>query len=125
MLKSKLIPCALLAMSYSVFAQQIPSAGSQMQQIPPTSKPQKRVPRITLNPVDAASAAAAASDVKIVVKRLSVSEFNAYSEAELLTVTGFVAGSELSLADLRAMAAQIAGFYHRNGYFLAQAFLPV
>jgi hemolysin activation/secretion protein len=62
--------------------------------------------------------------VKIVVKRLSVSGARAYPEAELLAVTGFAAGSELSLADLRTMAAKIAAFYHRNGYFLAQAYLP-
>lgn len=124
MLKSKLIPCALLAMSHSVFAQQLPSAGSQMQQIPPTPMPQKMAPRVTLSPAGAATAAADATDVKILVQRLSVSGSTTYSEAELLAVTGFAAGSELSLADLRAMAAKIAGFYHRNGYFLAQAFLP-
>ena len=124
MLKSKLIPCALLAMSHSVFAQQLPSAGSQMQQIPPAPMPQKMAPKVVLAPVGAAATAADATGVKIVVKRLSVSGSKAYSEADLLAVTGFAAGSELSLGDLRAMAAKIAGFYHRNGYFLAQAFLP-
>jgi hemolysin activation/secretion protein len=124
MFKSKLIPCALLAMSHSVFAQQLPTAGSQMQQIPPAPVPQKTPPKVMLAPVGAAATAPDATGVKIVVKRLSVSGSKAYSEAELLAVTGFAAGSELSLADLRAMAAKIAAFYHRNGYFLAQAFLP-
>jgi hemolysin activation/secretion protein len=124
MFKSKLIPCALLAMSHSVFAQQLPTAGSQMQQIPPASMPQKTAPKVMLAPVGAAATAPDATGVKIVVKRLSVSGSKVYSEAELLAVTGFAAGSELSLADLRAMAAKIAAFYHRNGYFLAQAFLP-
>ena len=124
MLKSKLIPCAWLAISHSVFAQQLPSAGSQMRQIPPTPMPQKMAPRVTLAPAGAASTAADASGVKIVVQHLSVSGSTTYSEAELLAVTGFAAGSTLSLADLRAMAAKIAGFYHHNGYFLAQAFLP-
>jgi hemolysin activation/secretion protein len=124
MFKSKLIPCALLAMSHSVFAQQLPTAGSQMQQIPPAPMPQKTAPKVMLAPVGAAATAPDATGVKIVVKRLSVSGSKVYSEAELLAVTGFAAGSELSLADLRAMAAKIAAFYHRNGYFLAQAFLP-
>jgi hemolysin activation/secretion protein len=124
MLKSKLIPCALLAISHSVFAQQLPTAGSQMQQIPPAPMPQKMAPKVMLAPVGAAATPLDASGVKIVVKRLSVSGSKAYSEAELLAVAGFAAGSELSLADLRAMAAKIAAFYHRNGYFLAQAFLP-
>jgi hemolysin activation/secretion protein len=124
MLKSKLIPCALLAISHSVFAQQLPTAGSQMQQIPPAPMPQKMAPKVMLAPVGAAATPVDASGVKIVVKRLTVSGSKAYSEAELLAVTGFAAGSELSLADLRAMAAKIAAFYHRNGYFVAQAFLP-
>ena len=124
MLKLKLIPFALLAMSHSVFAQQLPTAGSQMQQIPPAPLPQKMAPKVLLAPAGAAATAPDAAGVKIVVKRLHVSGSKAYSEAELLAVTGFAAGSELSLADLRAMAAKIAGFYHSHGYFLAQAFLP-
>ncbi|GGY86837.1 ShlB/FhaC/HecB family hemolysin secretion/activation protein [Pseudoduganella plicata] len=124
MMKTKLIPCALLAISHGVFAQQLPSAGSQMQQIPPAPVPEKRSPAL---PAPATSPAATASEpagISIVVKRLGVTGSQVYSEAELLALTGFDAGSRLSLADLRAMAARIAAFYHRNGYFLAQAFVP-
>jgi hemolysin activation/secretion protein len=42
----------------------------------------------------------------------------------LLALTGFKPGSELTISDLRAMASRIADFYHRKGYFLAQAYLP-
>jgi hemolysin activation/secretion protein len=124
MLKSKLIPCALLAISHGVFAQQLPTAGSQMQQIPPAPAPQKMAPKVAPAPAAAPAAMADASGVKIVVTRLSVTGSKAYSETELLAATGFTAGSELSLTDLRAMAARIAALYHRNGYFLAQAYLP-
>lgn len=48
----------------------------------------------------------------------------AYPEATLLAVAGFVAGRELTLAELRGMAAKIAGHYRGNGYFVAQAYLP-
>jgi len=47
-----------------------------------------------------------------------------YSEAELLAVTGFSPGRELTLYDLRVMASKIADYYHRDGYFVAQAYLP-
>ncbi|MGJ9416309.1 ShlB/FhaC/HecB family hemolysin secretion/activation protein [Massilia sp. CMS3.1] len=124
MQKLTLIPCALLAFTHGAFAQQLPSAASQMQQIPPTPMPQKTAPTVTLTPAGAPATVADAPGVKIVVKRLGVAGAGAYSEAELLAVTGFAAGSELSLPDLRAMAAKIAAFYHRNGYFLAQAYLP-
>ncbi|HEX8478633.1 MAG TPA: ShlB/FhaC/HecB family hemolysin secretion/activation protein, partial [Telluria sp.] len=56
--------------------------------------------------------------------RLNIAGSRVYAESVLLQEAGFVPGSQLSLADLRAMAAKIAAFYHRNGYFLAQAFLP-
>jgi hemolysin activation/secretion protein len=124
MQKSTLIPFALLALTHGASAQQLPTAGSQMQQIPPTPVPQKMPPKVMLAPAGAPATVAGATGVKIVVKRLRVSGAGAYSEAELLAVTGFSAGSELSLPDLRAMAAKIAAFYHRNGYFLAQAYLP-
>ena len=61
---------------------------------------------------------------KITVRSLRITGAQVYSEAELLALTGFRPGSELSLSDLRAMAARIAAHYHRNGYFVAQAYLP-
>ena len=58
------------------------------------------------------------------VQRLAVSGSTTYAENALLAATGFVPGSNLSLDELRAMAAKIAAYYHRDGYFLAQAYLP-
>lgn len=123
MLKNKFFPLALLAFSHGVFAAEPPSAGSQMQQIPPAPVPQKTAPKVEIKPGSAPTISGAES-VKIIVKRLNVSGAQAYSEAELLAVTGFTPGSELSLLDLRAMATRIADYYHRNGYILAQAYLP-
>lgn len=124
MLKSKLIPCALLAMSHSVFAQQLPTAGSQMHQIPPAPMPQKTAPQVVPVPAVSHPLVSETAGARIVVQRLNISGTKVYSEAQLLAVTGFVPGSELSLEDLRAMAAKIAAFYHRQGYFLSQVFLP-
>lgn len=123
MLRNRLLPFALLALSQSIFAQQLPGAGSQMQQIPPAPVPQKTVPKVELKP-ESAPADLAADSVKVLVKRLRVTGAQAYSEAELLAVTGFRPGSELTLSDLRGMASRIADYYHRNGYFVAQAYLP-
>jgi len=67
---------------------------------------------------------AAPDSARIKVNRLRVTGAKAYSEADLLAVTGFQPGSELSLTDLRGMAARIADYYHRSGYFVAQAYLP-
>ena len=123
MFRTKLLPFALLALSQSLLAQQVPSAGGQMQQIPPAPSAQKLAPKIEVQP--SGGAAVAPSDtVKITVRSLRITGAQVYSEAELLALTGFKPGSELSLTELRAMASSIAAHYHRNGYFVAQAYLP-
>lgn len=123
MLKHKFISCALLALSQSVFAQQAPSAGSQLQQIPPTPVPQKAVPKVEIRQ-DSQPALSAAERTKIVVKRLDITGAQAYSATELLALTGFTPGSELTLTELRGMATKISDYYHRNGFFVTQAYLP-
>lgn len=123
MQKFKLAPLALLVLSYSVFAQQIPSGGSQLQQIPPTPTPEQPAPKLSIEPRSVA-VSPAADTVKITVNRLSVTGARVYSEAELLAFTGFEPGSTLTLTELRGMAAKIADHYHRNGHFVAQAYLP-
>lgn len=123
MMTKKYLPFALLALSPAVFAAPPPSAGSQLQQIPPAPLPQKTAPGIAVEP-GRAPAAAAADTEKVMVRELKVTGARAYSEALLLAVAGFKPGSELTLSDLRGMAARIADFYHRNGYFIAQAYLP-
>ena len=123
MFKTKLLPFALLALSPSLFAQQPPSAGSQIQQIPPAPVPQKAAPTIRIQP-SSAPATPASDAAKIVVNSLQVTGAQTYSEAELVALTGFSPGSELTLADLRSMALKITEHYRSKGYFLAQAYLP-
>ena len=123
MLKTKLIPFALLALTQSIFAQPIPNAGSQMQQLPPATVPQKLAPQIEIKPA-IAPAAAPSDSARLMVSALRVTGAQAYSEAELLALTGFRPGTEQSLSDLRVMATRIADHYRRNGYFVAQAYLP-
>ena len=123
MFNPKIIPFALLALSQSLFAQQLPSAGSQIQQIPPAPTPEKAAPAIRIEPV-AAPASPASDAVKITVNKLQVTGARVYSEAELVALTGFKPGTELSLGDLRGMAARITGQYRSAGYFVAQAYLP-
>lgn len=61
---------------------------------------------------------------RIQVLRLRVEGASLYPESELLATTGFQAGSQLSLADLQAMAAKITAFYRQRGYLIAQAVVP-
>ena len=123
MFKNTMIPLALLALSQGILAQQIPGAANQMQQIPPTPVPQKTGSSLDFKPV-VTPTPTATDNVKIVVGGLKITGSQVYSEDTLLAVSMFKPGSELSLSDLRTVAGKIAAFYHQNGYFLAQAYLP-
>jgi len=123
MSKIKLFTVGVLALSQSAFAQVPAGAGGQIQQIPPAPALQRAVPQIRIEQ-GGAPASTAADSVRIPVNTLHVTGQALYSEAELVAVTGFRPGGELTLAELRGMAAKIADHYRRNGYFVAQAYLP-
>jgi hemolysin activation/secretion protein len=112
-----------LALSQSAFAAELPSAGGQFQQLPPSPIIQKEVPKIRIEQ-GIAPAGPVSDQVKIIVKSLHVIGQTLYSEAELVAITGFKPGSELMLSDLRGMASKISDYYHKKGYFVAQAYLP-
>jgi hemolysin activation/secretion protein len=117
------IPFALLALAQASLAQQPPSAGGQMQQIPSVPVAPRAAPEIRIEQ-QAAPPAAGADLVKINVRALRVTGSHVYSEPELIDLTGFRPGSELSLSDLRAMADRITAHYRAHGYFVALAWLP-
>ncbi len=113
----------ILTLSQSAFAANIPSAGSQIQQIKPAPVPQKAAPEVKIEQ-GKTPAIPAATNVKIPVKSLRVTGQVLYSETELIAITGFSPGGELTLSELLGMASKIADYYHKNGYFVAQAYLP-
>ncbi|MCX5875181.1 MAG: ShlB/FhaC/HecB family hemolysin secretion/activation protein [Deltaproteobacteria bacterium] len=126
MSKIKLVTVALLALSQSAFAADLllPGAGGQIQQIPPAPIPQRTSPEIQIEQGNA-PIVSDSDNVKFLVKSLHVTGQTLYSEAELVAITGFVPDGELTLSELRVMASKIAGHYHRNGYFVAQTYLPM
>lgn len=124
MFKLKYFPMMLLMLSNGVNAAQSPSAGNQILQIPPPSIPPKTAPELNLEQ-NATPANSKPDQATISVNGLKISGAHAYSETDLISRTGFKPGSELSLADLRGMTLKIVDYYHHNGYFVAQAYLPV
>lgn len=125
MSRSTFFPFSLLALALSqgALAQQLPSAGGQMQQIPPSPVQLRAAPEIRIQPQTAPSGGAS-DQLKVPVRALRVTGARVYSEPELVALTGFRPDSELSLSDLREMAARITAHYRSNGYFVAQAYLP-
>jgi len=113
----------LLVIGSQVLAQQVPVANGQMQQIPTVPKLQITVPKVSIKN-QAVAPSSSTEQAKIIVNNLRINGALVYSEAELIRVTGFQTGSEFNLDQLREMAARISNFYHQNGYFVAQAYLP-
>ena len=122
-MNKKLLPIALLALSHVAFAQQPPpGAGGQLLQIPPAPVAPRAAPEFRIE--QRAAPAAAADQVKVIVNSLRITGATAFSESDLLALTGFTPGSELTLVDLEGMAAKISRHYRRSGYFVARAYLP-
>ncbi len=118
-----LLPLALLAFAHPLLAQQPPTAGGQLLQIPVPQAPPRALPEMRIEPL-AAPPAPVAGETRVLVRRVRVTGASLYQEQELLAVAGFVPGSELTLSQLQAMAGRITAYYRANGYFVAMAYLP-
>ncbi|MFA4892523.1 ShlB/FhaC/HecB family hemolysin secretion/activation protein [Brevundimonas sp.] len=123
MLRSSLMAAALLATSQAAYAQQVPGAGGQLQQIPPPALPQRPAPDIRIERPETPTGDAA-EGARIRVESLRITGATLFPEAELIAATGFTPGTDLSLPELRNAAAEITRFYNSRGYILAQAYLP-
>ncbi|NHZ82136.1 ShlB/FhaC/HecB family hemolysin secretion/activation protein [Massilia sp. CCM 8695] len=123
MLNKKILPFALSVLVQAVASAQAPTAGSQMQQIPAPPVMPKSAPVVRIES-GTTPGTSAADQVRIVVNSLRLTGARAYPEAELLALTGFQPANELTMSELMAMAAAISARYHRDGYLLAQVFLP-
>jgi len=121
----KILPLMLLVLGQGAIAQTLPNSGSQIQQIPPAPALQRAPLQKLEIERPGESPGTPANTARIVVNSLTVIGTRAFPPAELIALTGFKPGTELSLADLREMAQRITEHYRRNGYFVAQAYLPV
>lgn len=106
-------------------AQTVPSAGSLTRELE-SNLPQHAatgVPEIRVEQAGTPAEPATAGK-KIELKQLRLNGARVYPQATLLALAGWHGPASLTLAELRGMAAQISAHYRKNGYFLAQAYLP-
>ena len=120
----KLLPLALLAFSQNSLAQQIPGAGNQLRQVAPPTPALRVEPRIRIEEAPASQAVPGSASAMVSVDELRFSGASVYSATELAAIARFVPGSQMTLADMQAMAARITQHYRANGYFVARAYLP-
>ena len=120
---SLLISPVMLMIGQAVLAQQTPSAGNQLLQIPAPSTIQTLKPDLRVES-DNQQPAASADTNTVAVKELQFTGATSIAEAELNRVSGFAAGGRYTVTDLRTMASKITSYYRSLGYFLAQTYLP-
>jgi hemolysin activation/secretion protein len=118
------IGMALLVASQHVLAAPASNGAIPLFQIPPAPIQPHEPPKIEVEKLEAPSVPAITDSKKILVNQLQIKGQSVYEESTLLEVAGFEPGSTLSLTELRAMTLKIADYFHKNGYFLAQAYLP-
>ena len=118
--KLRLLTAVLLVTGSTLFAQQLPDAGRQLQQIPLPPNPDRADPVIRIER-NAVSAEPDATGQKIRVNSLRVTGQTLFSEGVLVAASGITTGSDLTLSELRNSAAKISAFYNSRGYPLAQA----
>ncbi|WP_048442054.1 ShlB/FhaC/HecB family hemolysin secretion/activation protein [Caenimonas sp. SL110] len=121
--RRSMVSLALLALAQSAVAQQPPGAGVQLLQIPPAPVQPRAAPQVRIEQRTAATPPAT-DEVQVRVQSLRVTGATVFAESDLVALTGFVAGAQLSLSQLQAMAARITGHYRQQGYFVALAYLP-
>jgi hemolysin activation/secretion protein len=122
-MKIELFILAVLGAAAGVHAQTPLGGGAQLQQIQPLPIRPKSIPDLRI--VQASpSADSETSGARVVLRQLHITGAARFSEAELIAAAEFRPGVEINLAGLRAMAAKIARFYNRRGYFVAQAYVP-
>jgi hemolysin activation/secretion protein len=122
-LKTNFLPLVLLVLGPGAAAQQIPGAGTQLQQLPPPQQQPATEPRIVIEEATT-PVTPGADSIKVRVDELLVTGATRFPVAELVAVAQFTPGAELALSDLEAMAARISAFYRRHDYFVARAYLP-
>lgn len=120
---SRLISAVVLMVGQAALAQQAPSAGSQLLQIPAPPAIQAPKPDMRIE-LDTHKPAADSDTSKVIVKELRLTGVISITEAELIRVSGFVPGSQFTVGELRRLASKITSHYRSLGYFLAQTFLP-
>lgn len=125
-IKPRHIGAALLAMSQATLVAG-QSVGVPLFQIPPTSAQPQQPIKLEINtPQPALSPATTSTTDKttIRVNQIKVVGEYLYEESELIALTGFQPGSDMTLSDLQVLTGKITDHYRNNGYFLARAYLP-
>lgn len=118
------VSLALLVTSQSTFADTPGMGRVPIPQIPPSQIQPNELPKFKVEKTTPKLPSPTIDSQKISVKTLKITGQTLFDEQILISVAEFKSGSDLALSDLRLMTAKIANYFHINGFFLAQVYLP-
>ena len=101
----------------------MPSAGSQMQQLPAVPSVPRMAPRVEVAPSANPMTPSNAGTI-FVAQHLNVTGASAFTQAELLKVADFEPGRKMNLRALYVMVHKITQHYRQAGFLVARAYLP-
>lgn len=113
-----------LMLSNTVVAAPVAGGSVPLFQIPPPPTQPQEPPDFEMEQVTPPQVPTSEDTTRIRVNAITITGAQIYEQSELLGISGFEAGTDLTLTELQVIAGKIAGFYRDNGYFLAQAYLP-
>ncbi len=123
MFKQYWLPGLMVLAVQGAWAQTLPSAGGQLQQLPNVPAAPGLLSPLQVQPEVAAPKAPASAQV-FRVQGLNLTGTSVYSPEVLRAVSGFEANRDQSLSSLQAMADRITEHYRRQGWLLARAYVP-
>lgn len=118
------ISIALLVMAQANLALGQGTGAIPLFQIPPTPVQPHQAPKFELETPIPSPAPSVVDTTTIRVNNIKITGQYLYEESELIAISGFTPGSDMTLTELRAMTGRITNHFRKNGYFLAQAYLP-
>jgi hemolysin activation/secretion protein len=113
----------IFSASLPAFAQRLPDAGIQLQQITNIPPPKKTEPKFEFLNKEL-NLMTAPGGQKIQVLGLKIVGTESVTAADLITASRFVPDSMLSYADLKNLTVKMVAYLHEQQYFVAQVFLP-
>jgi hemolysin activation/secretion protein len=123
-IKSLHIGAALLAMSQVTLVTGQTAGGVPLFQIPPPTLQPHQPAKLQLEKPASSPASSVVDTTTIRVNNIKITGQYLYDESELIAISGFQPGTDMTLTELRAMTGKITEHFRRNGYFLAQTYLP-
>jgi hemolysin activation/secretion protein len=120
-----LLSAAILIQATSALAVNLPDAGQSIRVLEPENRYQPSDFNLNLKaPTTDAKVAPKPGGATILINKFVVEGNSVIPSSALESITKASEGKDLTLGDIQQVADSISEYYHKQGYFLAKAYLP-